>query len=248
MSEFGEELEPSSVDPGPEVVISNRNLMRRYPVEVLSHWEHGFPGLQASSQEVYEAIEKGIRALEFPGVKFGRALRSQGGLLSKKREYLQIRRERIIIEVCAAPFGPKFFFVSWRLSMILLAFDFLLIIAGTFAAIAIWWTVAQLSNGLAGFISATIVLLFMVHSMDGDKDELLEDLHIVMLRLPLVGQYWGLFVRPETYYRIDSAAAFRGAVHDVVLGVAGALIKQQGGSPLTADERKPILSSLFGRR
>lgn len=248
MSESGEELESRSIESGAETGISKRNLMRKYPVEVLSHWEHGFPGLQASSQEVYEAIENGVRALEFPGVKFGRALRSQGGLLSKKREYLQIRRERLIIEVCAAPFGPKFFFVSWRLSMILLAFDFLFVIAGTFASIAIWWVVAQLSNGLVGFIFGVLVFLLMLRLKGGDKNELWEDLHIVMLRVPLVGQYWGLFVRPETYYRIDSAAAFRGAVHDVVLGVAGDLIKGQGGSPLTVDEQKPILSSLFGRR
>jgi hypothetical protein len=248
MSESGEELESSSIESGTETGISKRNLKRKYPVEVLSHWEHGFPGLQASSQEVYEAIENGVRALEFPGVMFGRALRSQGGLLSKKREYLQIRRERLIIEVCAAPFGPKFFFVSWRLSMILLAFDFLFVIVGTFASIAIGWFIGQLSTGGFGFILGLVIFLLTLRAKGGDMNEILEDLHIVMLRVPLVGQYWGLFVRPETYYRIDSAAAFRGAVHDVVLGVAGDLIKKQGGSPLSADERKPILSSLFGRR
>lgn len=82
--------------------------------QVLSHWNHMVPGMQQSSDEFYTAIDRLIGEQRLDGVKVERVNISEGGMLSAKREYLQVRRKDHVFHICAAPFGSGFF-VSWWL-------------------------------------------------------------------------------------------------------------------------------------
>jgi hypothetical protein len=80
----------------------------------LSRWHRLFEGLQESSQKVYAAIEEQVQKQNIPNVKLSRVTYSEKGILSAKREYLRVRRQGRIFDICAAPFGNNFF-VSWWL-------------------------------------------------------------------------------------------------------------------------------------
>lgn len=84
---------------------------------ILSHWNHMVPGMEQSSAEFYSAIERALSAHGLDDTKLERVNLAEGGLLSAKREYLQVRRKEHVFHICAAPFGNGFF-VSWWLGEI----------------------------------------------------------------------------------------------------------------------------------
>lgn len=88
--------------------------MARIPSTYLSRWHNLFQGMQESSQKIYTAIEEEIRRQNLPGAIMSRITYHEKGLLSAKREYLRVRRQRRIFDICAAPFGNNFF-ISWWL-------------------------------------------------------------------------------------------------------------------------------------
>ena len=84
------------------------------PTTIISHWNHMIPGTSESSQNFYSAIERSIAEHNLEHTKCERVNLSEGGLLSSKREYLQLRRKEHVFHICAAPFGNGFF-ISWWL-------------------------------------------------------------------------------------------------------------------------------------
>lgn len=85
--------------------------MPKAPV-VDSHWSQLIEGLQASALEFYERVEAAIERRELPNAKRERVDWREGGLLSAKREYLRVKRKKLVFDICAAPYGSGFF-VSW---------------------------------------------------------------------------------------------------------------------------------------
>src|ERR1044071_5645254 len=81
---------------------------------LIAHWYRLFDRLEASPQEFYRSLEQAIRERQVPSLRIARVGWLEGGLLSGRREYLRLRRERLIFDICAAPFGTGFF-VSSRL-------------------------------------------------------------------------------------------------------------------------------------
>lgn len=82
--------------------------------EILSHWDHIVPGLQQSSKEFYDTVDEFLKEHHLQDAKIERVSIAEGGMLSAKREYLQVHRKDHVFHICAAPFGNGFF-VSWWL-------------------------------------------------------------------------------------------------------------------------------------
>lgn len=80
---------------------------------VLSHWHHPFESVPFSSQELYAAVEAAMKAKEI-NLATSRISYAQGGILSPNREYLRIQYNEFVYDICAAPFGKRYF-VSWWL-------------------------------------------------------------------------------------------------------------------------------------
>jgi len=79
-----------------------------------SNWNHLFDEFQFSTQDFYKAVEEEIKRRQLPDVKTKTVSFSEGGLLSKNRLYLEVKRKDYIFHICAAPFGTGFF-ISWWL-------------------------------------------------------------------------------------------------------------------------------------
>ena len=78
--------------------------------EVLYYWYNLVPDLNTSVREFYDAVEKELKERKVPDLESHRVEWNEGGLLSAKREYLRLTRERLVFDICAAPFGTSFFF------------------------------------------------------------------------------------------------------------------------------------------
>lgn len=81
---------------------------------ILSHWHHHFDTAPFSSQEFYQGLATSISTKCMTHVTVSMTNYSQGGLLSPRRDYLQIRYKDYVFNICAAPFAKEYF-VSWWL-------------------------------------------------------------------------------------------------------------------------------------
>lgn len=84
------------------------------PSSIVSHWYHLIDGLQTSPLKFYEAVETAITKRQAPDAKASRVQWREGGMFSAKREYLRIQRQKLVFDICGAPFG-RGFFISWWL-------------------------------------------------------------------------------------------------------------------------------------
>jgi hypothetical protein len=80
--------------------------------KIVSQWTKSFPFCSISSNEFYQQIEDTIDTHEVPKISIKRVNLKEGSLLSASREYLRVKRNDTVIDICAAPFG-KDFFISW---------------------------------------------------------------------------------------------------------------------------------------
>jgi len=77
---------------------------------VLSHWYAPVPNFNISTKEFYDKVEKELGAQQVPGLKMSRPEFSEGGLFSSKRQYLRLKRDDVLFDICACPFGVNYFF------------------------------------------------------------------------------------------------------------------------------------------
>ena len=78
--------------------------------DLLDHWIAFLDNFNFSPQEFYAAIEKELQTRRIPGLTIAREEFAEGGLLSDRRIYLRLFRERLAIYACASPFGSGYFF------------------------------------------------------------------------------------------------------------------------------------------
>src|ERR1041385_2608671 len=78
--------------------------------DVFTHWYTLVPGFTTSAQDFYETIEEELKHRQVPSLKMSRIDFAEGGMLSDKRTYLRMIRERLVFDICAAPFGTGYFF------------------------------------------------------------------------------------------------------------------------------------------
>ena len=97
----------------PAITRSHDFAMRRLnsqKAEVFTHVGTVLPAIHFSTQEFYAKIESDIRSRNWPGVELLRVAYTEAGLLSHKREYLRVIRQRQVFDICAATFGSDYFF------------------------------------------------------------------------------------------------------------------------------------------
>ena len=77
---------------------------------VLSHWYTPVPNFNMSTKEFYDKVEAGLKTQQVPGLSISRPEIAEGGLFSAKRQYLRLKRDDVLFDICAAPFGVNYFF------------------------------------------------------------------------------------------------------------------------------------------
>lgn len=64
---------------------------------------------------------------------------------------------------------------------------------------------------------------------------------------PVIGALAQHFLKPLTYYRIDTGLMFQSVTHSAVLKVLDGLAGAKGLRALTEDERKPVMRDFFSQ-
>src|SRR6266536_3879776 len=132
--------------------------------DLLTHWYSLIPGFNTSTKEFYQGIESELKERQVPGLEIARVEFAEGGLLSSKREYLRMTRERLVFDICAAPFGTAYFF-SCRFAEIpaVIRFWQLIILFSVFCGtVALAWNMAGVFLGsllLLGALGLTAYVL-----------------------------------------------------------------------------------------
>ncbi len=191
-----------------------------------------------SSEEFYSAIEAELTAKEVPELEITREVFAEGGLLSSQREYLRMRRERLLFDVCAAPFGTSFFFsvrfaeipvvlYLWQLLFVLL---FLAGIGAIYWTIMgpIWGAVMFVLNLIAGFVLLQNIATLRLHRLDD-----------FLMQLPVFGIVYEVWFRPETYFRSDTRTMYVETIKLVVQRRIEEVTGQEGIQMVEIDSLQP---------
>src|SRR5580700_1616069 len=78
--------------------------------EQLDYWIRFADSFTFPPEDFYAAIEKELAERKFPSLQTSREEFAEGGLLSDRRMYLRMFRERLALYACAAPFGTGYLF------------------------------------------------------------------------------------------------------------------------------------------
>jgi hypothetical protein len=213
-------------------------------VEVLNHWYAPVDNFQFVTSEFYQMIEKELQARKVPGLEISRVEFSEGGLLSDKREYLRLKRERLVFDICAAPFGTSYFF-SFRFVELPLGIKPL--------ELLIFWVGLVLTFGLLAKLFGTIsgILLFLalvVGAIWFLRNVIalgLKDLDATLLKTPVVGPIYEIFFRKETYYRQDTRLMYLTTVNNITKALVDEVTAAKGIKLVKRYERRPIFGELY---
>ena len=212
--------------------------------EVFTHWGTVL-SLQFSAQEFYAKLETKIRDREWPGVELLRIFYAEAGLLSHKREYLRVVRQRQVIDVCASGFGKDYFF-SMREAEIqaqLTFVTFLILLLGLGLILNFMVGVLGFFSGLITFCALLLLGVFLLMNVlrmgltrvDG-----------ALIRLPVIGPiYETWFRRNDTYFQHDTRMVFLKLIDDMVKEHVDEETSAKGIQLLPCFEHQPILDDIY---
>jgi hypothetical protein len=212
--------------------------------EVIDHWCTLIPEYQLSSKEFYTEIENILKAQQVPGLEISRVDLAEGGLLSDKREYLRMKRERLIFDVCAAPFGTNFFF-SYRFvetPAFVPPWQYLVVF------FVLWVTLNFSIQWFGPFTGPLYLLLLLIALALFLRNAVglgLRDLDATLLNSPIIGALYGKYFRKDTYYRQDTRIMYQTVVADVVKMKIEAVTAAKGVKLLKTHEYSPVFGELY---
>jgi hypothetical protein len=199
--------------------------------EVVSHWYVPVENLRYSSTDFYNRIMQELEERRVPGLKCGRIIYNEGGFLDGKREYLRLRRERQIFDICAAPFGTSYFF-SFRLIIRPVGtsiWELLLLvglITGTYFGVGLKLGFSQ------AYVAAAILAMILC-------------LLSPLIRIPVLTAFYEAFLRPETFYREDTRLMYLTTVEAVAKYVVEDVVRDKGKHLYKVYERTPVGGKVF---
>jgi hypothetical protein len=222
---------------------------------VLSHWCQLIENLQASPLAFYQSVEMNLMRRAVPALDYTRVEYHEASILSAKREYLRLSRDKLAFDICAAPFGTGFF-VSWRLVDATQGSAWLLwsLIAGIagMCGILVFSTLTLLAKGFLEAFGTFILLTMPFCILMAVNLGIYFLLRFWLLRAdtalansPFVGTLYKAVIGRDTYYKIDTMLMFQAAVKAAVLEAVDGLTTAQNLRPLSDEERKPVMIDLF---
>ena len=213
--------------------------------ELINHWIDSASEFSLPPGEIYATVEKELSARKFPSVAISRVEFAEGGLMSDQRLYLRFMRERLAVEVCAAPFGTEYFF-SCRTTYIPTLVRLWHIVA-TLAFFVLVEGLLIKPLGVTFGIIAVIALMFaLVGVMRNAGSGAFADLDALLLKIPVVATIYEDWFRVDTYYRDDTRTLYLKLVPGIVQAVADE-ISAAKGIKLVRQHKfpPPLLHELF---
>lgn len=203
-------------------------IWKRKEPEVLDHQFFPVMDFETSADEYYDAIEQELAVRQLTGLDISRVEFAEGGVLSARRVYLRMRRERLLFDVCAAPFGTTYFF-SYRFSQIPLQLMLWEIIVMLLVLAAVVWFYVSLFGLMLGPVLFGASFLSMLLLMRNTVRLGFQDLDAALLQIPIVGAFYEIFLRKnDTYYRQDTRLAYTSIVKSVIVAQTEEAAKAKG--------------------
>jgi hypothetical protein len=213
-----------------------RNKLLKYSPELI-------PNLNYSPQDFYALVMKYVSAREVPAMEPQYLMMRQGGLATARRLYLQIRRDRMFIEICAMQFGNGFF-VSERVFERRVPGPVLRMILGLFAltwvSIFVWFWLGQ----MAAFLTFTGLIALALSIMRLAAGNAADTLDRALSDFPIIGSVYEWLFHPNTFFREDTNMAYREAVHDAVQEAKEQIQSHRGSRQSSAQASVPAVEDL----
>jgi hypothetical protein len=220
------------------------NPFKSKKAEVLSHWYALVPDFETSTQDFYAEVEKELESRKVPGLEISRVDFSEGGILSAKREYLRMARERLVFDICAAPFGTSYFF-SLRfaeLPSVVSLLQIAVFFFGVLFTLFIFWKIFGVIFGTFLLLVGFAGLIFLLRNAVAMG---MSDLDATLLKLPVVGPVYGAFFRKETYYRADTRFMYLETVDAIVKAKVEKATSAKGIQLLSIKQHAPLMDDLY---
>lgn len=188
-------------------------LRRRSKPYIHAHWYVPLLEFRSDTQAFYQAIEDEFAARQIPEVSFERVDYHQAGWLSGRRTYLRLLRERVVTDVCSAPFGTGWYF-SCRAATLprrMAWWEVWLVLAGLIGLAVLYWQFYGLVGG-AIVLGSTLVFLLLVMATArtwASLDELL-------IHIPVFGALYEFILRKDTYQQQDHRLIYADMVETIV--------------------------------
>lgn len=212
--------------------------------EIVEHWYSLVAGQQFSTKEFYDHIESEIHAQRVPALQAERVDLSEGGVLSDKREYLRMERERIRFDICAAPVGVNYFFSYrfYRVPAIVQPWEMVtfLVIIGAIFNLAVRYI-----GVVTGPIFLALGLGILVWVMRNAVGMGLRDVDAALLKIPILAPIYEAYFRRDTYYRQDVRIAYCSIVSGIVKQEVTRITGEKGVKLLREFTYNPVMSDLY---
>ena len=186
--------------------------------DVLSHWYTLVENFSTSTKDFYAIIEQDLKERQVPDLKISRVTFSESGMFSADRLYLRMKREHLVFDICAAPFGTAYFF-SMRFaelpSGISLGGIILSLLGALFFMGACVQQLGFILGGGAGLLSLIVVGIIVASTQQ------------------------------ETYYRQDTRLMYLEVVNAVVKQRVAEVTSASGFHLLNIRQHSPILDELY---
>ncbi|HWX23335.1 MAG TPA: hypothetical protein VN578_25820 [Candidatus Binatia bacterium] len=211
--------------------------------EILDSWILFADSFTFPPQEFYASLEKEMASRKIPSMEIIKEEFSEGGLLSDKRTYLRLFRERLALYTCAAPFGTGYFF-SFRAVYVpalvrlwhILALLFFLNVIGGLLLMFLGFTFAIVALAALPFAVAAV---FRNATAAGVRD-----LDTMLLKIPVVSTIYENWFREDTYYRIDTRSMYLQTLPEIVRKLAEEITAAKGAKLLPQNEHPPMIGEL----
>jgi len=211
-----------------------------------------------ATQEFYAEVEKELIARQVPGLTISRVDFHEGGMLSDKRVYLRLARERLAFDICAAPFGRVFFFSlriveKPRLGWLAVFLFFAALCAIYFA----WLQAGSEALTIIGLVAIIALVYWLFRpqpvtttslaNADANKPTKtikVPDFSTILLNLPIIGELYER-IRKDTYYRLDTRLMYVTVVKSIVEKKIEEITAAKGVKLIRRHEYDPILGELY---
>lgn len=211
-----------------------------------SHLQKLVENFQASPLQFYTAVEAALSRRAIPDSMIFRIDWHESGPLSVEREYLRVARGEHAVDICGAPFGTGFFFSTWgvtqrdSLGPVEIALLLAAVIVLPFALIYFLGFWMGMLLYLLGMPLGAIALVHQLNTSRPGWDDF-------FLYIPHFGPFYEHFIRPTTYYKMDTADMFFQTVHAAVVEVIDGMTEAKGIRGLSELDRKPGMAAAAGR-
>jgi hypothetical protein len=212
--------------------------------EVLQHSLVIAPNFTYAPQEFYDTVEKELAAHKVPGLDISRVEYAEGGLLSDKRIYLRMIRERLAFDACAAPFGTDYFFSCRTVySPVRIKLWHVVVIVGFFMLV---FSLLAKPLGASLAVIAVAGLIVAIAQVFRNTIALgLADLDAALLKVPVISPVYERWFRKETYYREDTRLVYLEIVPHLIQKLVDDITAAKGVKLVRRYQRGPILGDLY---